>query len=334
MNFYRWNEIQRQFNGGIILGNGASIALDEGFSYASLFDNAKQNGGITTNVAKVFTHLKTKDFELVLQMLWHAYHINKALRVRDSITSEAYKDLRTALIHSVRDLHVAYVQVSDKLLQMATFLGRFKTVVSLNYDFLVYWAMLTGNSEWGQRWFKDCFIQGRFDEDWQRLREGYGGAKGSSLVFYPHGNLVLATDFYGDEHKIANDEFENLLDTVVRKWESAEYTPLFVSEGTSHQKLQAINRSPYLTNVYNSVLGDLGSRVVVFGWSIGDQDDHILKAICSNDKLKALAVSVVECENIKSRCTHIEEKIRKTKGDDRFEVVFFDAKSKGCWVNP
>jgi hypothetical protein len=48
----------------------------------------------------------------------------------------------------------------------------------------------------------------------------------------------------------------------------------------------------------------------------------------------ALAVSVIECDNIKSRCTHIEEKIRKTKSDDRFEVVFFDAKSKGCWVNP
>ena len=94
MNFYCWKEIQAKFTEGIILGNGASLALDEGFSYASLFDNAKQNRLITKNAAKVFKHLKTKDFELVLQMLWHAYHINKALKVRDSITSEAYQDLR------------------------------------------------------------------------------------------------------------------------------------------------------------------------------------------------------------------------------------------------
>jgi hypothetical protein len=231
VNFYRWKEIQAEFNEGIILGNGASMALDEGFSYASLFDNAKQNGVITKNVSKVFKHLKTKDFELVLQMLWHAYRINRALDIKDAITSKAYEDLRFALIQSVRDIHVEYDQVSDKLLQMATFLKRFKTVVSLNYDFLVYWATLVGNNEWGQKWFKDCFIKSRFKEDWQWLRNPHRGADGSTLVFYPHGNLVLATDLFGEERKIVRDDFDNLLDTVVRKWQSGNYTPLFVSEG-------------------------------------------------------------------------------------------------------
>jgi hypothetical protein len=88
-------------------------------------------------------------------------------------------------------------------------------------------------------------------------------------------------------------------------------------------------------SVYSSVIGNIGSRVVIFGWSIGDQDDHILKAICSNDHIESLAVSVVsEDEDIESRCSDVEKKIRKTKGDDGFEVKFFDAKSKGCWANP
>jgi hypothetical protein len=337
INFYPWKEIQKKFTDGIILGNGASIAIDEGFSYASLFDNAKKNSLITENVAKVFKHLKTKDFELALRMLWHAYHINRALDIKeDAITSKAYEDLRAALIQSVRDIHVEYGQVSDKLLQMATFLKRFKTVVSLNYDFLVYWAMLVGNSGWNQQWFKDCFVESKFEEDWQWLRTPHGNADGSTLVFYPHGNLVLATDLFGDEHKIARGEPEDLLDKVVHKWESGDYAPLFVSEGTSEQKLQAINRSPYLMSVYKSVLGDLGSRVVIFGWSMRDEDDHILKAICSNDDIKTLAVSVVvsEDEDIESKCTHVERSCGKLKAMLDSKLCFLMQKARSVGRTP
>ena len=332
---YSWKEIQKEFTEGIILGNGASLAIHPGFSYASLFDKAKESQLITKNIDKVFTHLKTKDFELVLQMLWHAYHINRALDINDPRTSKAYENLRAALIQSIRDIHAEYGQVSDKLLQMATFLKSFKTVVSLNYDFLVYWAMLAGNSDWNQQWFKDCFVNGKFEEDWQWLREPVGNAEGATLVFYPHGNLVLATDLFGLEHKIVRDESKDLLEKVVSKWESGDYTPLFVSEGTSEQKLQAINRSSYLSSVYRCLFEDLGSRIVIFGWSIGDQDEHILKTICSNDDIETLAVSVVmsDGENIESKCTHVEKKIRETMGDNGFEVLFFDSKSKGCLVN-
>ncbi len=331
---YRWEEIQSDFTEGVILGNGASMAIHQAFSYDSLLDKAKEINLITEDIDKVFTHLKTEDFELVLQMLWHAYHINKALDINDPITSKAYEDLRTALIRSIRDIHVNYDQVSDKLLQMATFLKQFETVVSLNYDFLVYWAMLVGNSDWDQQWFKDCFVDGKFEKDWKWLRKPLGNAGGTTLVFYPHGNLILATNLFGDEYKIVKDESGNLLDKVVHEW--GNYTPLFVSEGTSEQKLQAINRSLYLMSVYRSVIGDLGSRVVIFGWSIGDQDDHILKAICSNVHLEYLAVSVVvsEDEDVRRKCSRVENKIRGTKGGNGFEVVFFDAKSKGCWANP
>src|SRR5882762_9245318 len=98
MNFCRWEEIQSDFTEGIIIGNGASRAIDERFSYDSLFEEAKQNGLITKNVAKVFQHLETKDFERVLQLLWHAYYVNKALNIDEPKTSKAYKGLQAALI--------------------------------------------------------------------------------------------------------------------------------------------------------------------------------------------------------------------------------------------
>lgn len=334
MGLFRWKELEDKFCEGIVLGNGASIAIDPRFSYSSLFENAKEKGLITTNVAKIVNHLRTKDFELVLRMLWHAYHINRALEIDDSATSKAYEDLREALIQAVRQIHVEYAQVSEHLLTIACFLKRFKTVISLNYDFLVYWAVLVGNEEWKPNWFKDCFIKGKFEEDWDRLREPYDNAEGSTLVFYPHGNLVLAADLFGGETKIATGEFGNLMDTVVEKWASGQYSPLFVSEGTSAQKLQAINRSPYLKNVYEHALKDLGTRIVIFGWSLGDHDEHVLNALCENQKLKAIAVSVVVSGDTEGKCDQIEKKIRKASGNREIEVIFFDAKSDGCWAIP
>ena len=94
---------------------------------------------------------------------------------------------------------------------MAEFMKRFETVLSLNYDLLVYWAMLKGNDEYGN-WFKDGFIdEGRFDNDYEVLREPLG-AERATLVFYPHGNLILATDLIGDEVKLSRSGEKYVLD--------------------------------------------------------------------------------------------------------------------------
>jgi hypothetical protein len=52
------------------------------------------------------------------------------------------------------------------------FLRRFSTVVSLNYDLIVYWAILVSNNKLGT-WFKDCFVNGQFDHDWERFRDSW-----------------------------------------------------------------------------------------------------------------------------------------------------------------
>lgn len=244
-------------------------------------------------------------------MLWHAFHINRALGIDDNVTSTTYDELRNALVKTVRDIHVTYDEVRDRLPRIAGFMRRFSTVVSLNYDFLVYWAMLVGNKEWGQNWFKDCFIHGKFDPDWAQYREPYGIANGSTLVFYPHGNMVLATNLFGEEIKLITEEFESLLDTIIGKWEVGEYTPLFVSEGTSSQKLHAISRSAYLTSVYNTVLPELGNRIVIFGWSMSDNDQHILDAV-ARAKPHVIAVSVRRGhKDLDDHCAAIERKLKR-----------------------
>ena len=320
-----WSKIADDFREGLILGNGASIALHQPFAYQSLLEQARKNGFIERSVQDIFHHLQTEDFERVLWMLWHTSRVNMALKIKDTKTQKAYESLRSALVRTVTDIHPAYTMVSDGLSCVATFMTRFETVISLNYDLIVYWAMLLK-----KRLIKDCFHYGEFNSDWEHYRKPNGNASSSTLVFYPHGNLALATDLNGRERKLTAD-FPHLLETATSEWESGKYTPLFVSEGTSMQKVAAIGRSHYLKTVYDTVLPRLGKRVAILGWSLSKSDTHILRAICRG-KLAEVAVSVLTSNpNFEDKCAEIRRKIRDAS-NSRVKVVFFDANSQGCWL--
>ncbi len=266
-------------------------------------------------------------------MLWHTYHINKALRIKTRKARTAYKDIRKALVQVVRRHHCAYGDVRNLLSGAANFMMKFKTVVSLNYDLIVYWAMMEGNTNLGN-WFKDGFVkEGRtFDRDWQRLRDPYN-AEGSTLVFYPHGNLALASRLTGSDYKVVR-KASDLLRQVLRDWSRARSIPLFVAEGVSRQKEAAIRRSEYLGTVYDEVLADLGKSLVIYGWSVGDNDTHILKKILEGD-LRRIAVSVRtqrrKATTIRNKCQEIARRIRSHSR--RINVTFFRAESDGCWCN-
>lgn len=326
-----WSKIADDFTEGLVLGNGASIALYQRFAYQSLLEEARSRQFIEQDVQSIFDHFHTKDFEHVLRMLWHTSRINRALKIEDAKTQKAYKSLRTALVRTVHDVHPDHADISNHLRQIAKFMERFKTVVSLNYDLLVYWTMLYGNNLHKNQ-FKDCFIHREFDSNWERYRKPYGNATHSTLVFYPHGNLALATDLNGRETKLTASS-SDLLKTVTSEWESKKYTPLFVSEGTSRQKVATINRSHYLKTVHDSVLPTLGKRVAIFGWSLGTNDEHILGAICRGN-LKDVAVSVLTSKpKYKAKCSEIKRKIANASKGKKVNVVFYDANSQECWRN-
>lgn len=50
-----WNEISNRFrSSGLVLGNGASIAISENFDYPSIFDKAKEEGFIDDPLERIF----------------------------------------------------------------------------------------------------------------------------------------------------------------------------------------------------------------------------------------------------------------------------------------
>lgn len=330
---YQWSDIAGDFTDGLVLGNGASIAISSRFTYSSLREEAEHRHLITPDVRRVFDDLATSDFELVLRVLWHASRVNQAFAIDERRTADAYRAVKGALIDVVRAVHPTYAEVEPHLAAATAFMGQFDTVIALSYDVLVYWAMLEGNRS-SQNRFKDCWVSGEFRHDWRLMRQPFGTNRHATLVFYPHGNVVLGADITGGERKIASDENAALLVTITNQWAREEVTPLFVSEGTSVQKRASIRRSPYLSTVFDDVLPAIGRSVVVHGWAMKDEDDHLLQKLCQRSP-KRLAVAVDPASPTLARDRgRIESKLEERLGHSSFELVWYDRTSLGCWVNP
>jgi hypothetical protein len=323
---HQWNEIKERFTEGLVLGNGASMAIHRGFGYAGLFEAAQENAFITPEVAGVFAAFGVNDFELVLRRLWQAKVVNETLGVAAGRVEEAYTQVRTALIETVRHVHISHDDAAVHLKPIYTFMQGFQTVVSLNYDLIVYWAAMQSRDALGS-WFKDCFVKGTFTEDWETMREPYGRAAGATLFFYPHGNLALARGLDDEEGKLTA-RGQDLLSRVLEVWESGEAVPLFVCEGTSEHKVKSIKSSSYLQRVNREVIPNIGHSLVIYGWGLAEQEQHILNSLRQSD-CGRVAVSVYGGNEEYMR--HAEKTLRDIGVT---EVVFFDSASPGCWNNP
>lgn len=325
----QWSEIEHEFDDVILLGNGSSMAIDNRFGYGSLRKHSIEKGLLTGDVQTIFNYLHTADFELILRIVWHATNVNKSLGVEDEKTEKAYQHVRDCLISSVRSIHPEYDEVSGQLPLVYKFLKGFNRVFSLNYDLLVYWAMMYGWSIPDHHAFKDCFVKAKFIDGWNKFEEPIRDEHKCTLVFYPHGNIILARDKIENERKLSAHG-DNLLDQVLDRWEAGSYVPLFVSEGTFEQKEKSIQSSFYLSTVFREVLSDISTTLVVYGWSFGEQDSHILERIAKSG-VKKLAISVRE-EN-QEYCNRVNQIILDNfaKG---VEIQFFDSASAGCWNNP
>lgn len=322
----RWEDIAGDFERGTVLvGNGASIAVDRGFRYEALLQEARQRGLLTAQVEDLFRSFNTSDFELALRLVWHATKVNSALQIPDDLTRQVYQDVRRALIDTVRAVHPVHADVAERLPSMYRFLKQFSTVLSLNYDLLVYWTMTYGFDLPDQHQFKDCFLNGNFDDDWKRFRRRIR-EQTNTLVFYPHGNLALRRDVLDREGKI-HDQGDGLLGAILNAWSTGNYIPLFVSEGTSAQKLSAIRNSYYLSTVYREVIPSLEGTLTIFGWGMGEQETHLLQ------RLAQANVAQVACSvhrGNQQSCESAFRTLRNRLGE--IDVVFFDSESAG-WAN-
>lgn len=333
----------------LIVGNGASISLSNNFNYNNLFLKAEELGYLSPEIAKIFSQIGTSNFEAILNQLDITQKINNTLSLPDILISQlpiinsaistSSNQIKTALIETIRSVHPNYTELSivqnesNDILKLNKFLNQFDYIINLNYDLLIYYIILVNKTE-----FIDSFRNtstGRqnlsFDED--VINTPYGN---KTKLYYPHGNIVLCVDSNGEEQKIRCSEGNTLLQEILNTWEgSNQLYPLFICEGTSNEKVKGIYRNYYLTYVYKKILPNLPSNIVCYGWSLSENDEHILKKILSVPKRQKLYISIHKGTKndteLEAECATIKKRIIKM--NKKTEIHFFDTNDEGCWLN-
>src|SRR5258708_2381929 len=286
-----WNSIKERNNWtGLLVGNGASRAIWDGFSYDSLYDKARSNiiHPLSQADTTIFESMKSTEFERILAALWTTEVVCKALRCHKTVdrVHERYESIQTALIEAVHAVHAPWSDLSgvNVLSKIESALQQYESVYSTNYDLLLYWAIMTEDPII----FKDYFWSwkpGHFDLEDSGLSleaKGYFDitdtevAPDAKRILYLHDGLHLVRLPSGETRKLIAKQ-SNLLTQLHESLKHGE-TPLFVTEGTADDKLASINRSSYLSFAYNEFTNYKGD-LAIFVHSLGESDNHLLKAM-------------------------------------------------------
>ena len=132
----------------LLLGNGFSRACrDDIFAYSALFDRADFNQ-LSPRARHAFDLLQTTDFERVMLALRDAARlVGLYLPGQPCVGRQLQEDadgLREVLVQAVADNHPEFpAQISDSsYASCRRFLARFDRIYTLNYDLLLYWALM------------------------------------------------------------------------------------------------------------------------------------------------------------------------------------------------
>ncbi len=317
----------------LLLGNGFSISLFPNlFSYSSLLLQA--NFKLNPKTKKVFDVIGTTDFERVIKTLKNAALLipiyDKESNLSLLLKSEA-EALKKILVDSITKNHPNNINLieENKLKSCNLFLSKFNKIYTLNYDLLLYWTLVHGKSDNTQT-IDDGFRNPDYEygSDYRTFDSPH-----SPSFWYLHGGLHLF-DAGSDLRKyVWSDTGKSILDQVKAALDKELY-PLFVSEGTSLEKMTKISHSAYLSKALRSFeeickkKGDL----FIFGHSLADNDGHILSKICKG-KISKLFVSLYMPESDESK--EIIKKANKLSEErsSKFplEVIFYDADTAYVW---
>lgn len=349
MSLLSFDEVQTELGNGrrhLLLGNGFSIACDLRFSYGSLFDWAKYNG-LSERVMAVFEYLGTNNFEGVLRLLEDGGWLSEHYAGDDGATARAEMaaDLglvKSVLVSALTDTHFArpHDLPEHQLARCRDFLRPFHNVFTLNYDLLLYWVTLSEEALIRRDGFGAS--EDDPDADYCVFQEHLGPSEG---ILFIHGALHL----YLASGEVRKHTWSRtgvpLIDSIRAALEAGLY-PLFVAEGMAHKKKEQIEKSSYLSYC-RSKLTRIQGPLVVYGWAMGESDQHVLDALAYNEKLKVIYVGLFgDAESAENRATRSaadslvhrrrEHLQRRNRDQDRYalEVKYFDSASASVWTYP
>jgi hypothetical protein len=335
------HEIRGAKHKHLLLGNGFSIALKPDiFTYGSLYENADFSKA--PHVTKLFDALKTQDFEVVIKHLQDAATVVEVYRPRAVTLARRLRNdaaaIKDALVTAIAKRHPdrPYDIKPEQYAACRAFLSRFEHLFTLNYDVLLYWALMQSEVDGLQINHDDGF---RHPEDdpgapWVSWQQG-----NQATVSYLHGALHLF-DAGSEITKYTWSKTDKPIVDQIRSALDEEKYPLFVSEGTSASKKARILHSGYLHKAhrsFESCCSPSGNAIVMYGHSLADNDDHVLRAIVKGNT-PFLLVSLYGNANspankaIINKAEKLIEQRGPTKGRRQaLSVIYYDASSAKIW---
>lgn len=334
----------------LMLGNGFSIGCRADiFHYASLYGAADFSG--IPEIEKVFEALGTQDFEVAIRALESG---SKLLPIYAPESVEGAQQMQEHAA-TVKDVLVSTIAnnhpenpntITDaEFWACRQFLGHFLAsdkggyVFTLNYDLLLYWALMHDDNPFDEEAIElnknDGFGNDEDDPEADYVVWQGETAAHSANVLFLHGALHLFD---------AGSELQKY--TWVRKGEplveqaraaiDANKFPLFVAEGTSTQKKNKVRHNAYLYQCFKVLTANAQQgqhAFFIFGHSLANNDDHILRRL-GKGRFKKLYVSLHGDPNSETNQKIIARANElSAMRHDRYPltVKFFDAASAEVW---
>ncbi|MGU9827298.1 DUF4917 family protein [Pseudomonas sp. LF242] len=308
-----WNEISELGWNDLLLGNGFSINIHNGFNYNNLKEVACRTAIGETLLEEsriLFDAYDTTNFEDVLRSIYHALQVDDSLGLRQfERIGRVYENIKNSLASAVNYAHVPEGFSSAVL--VAEEMARFSNVYTTNYDLIPYWSIMAGATGG----FRDYMWGRAFDSSdvavWGR----------ATCIHYLHGGLHLVETPDGETIKRRSNGLASLRDLF--DLSEPDRFPLFITEGHWSKKLSRIKRNDYLTFCFSKFIL-ANANLLVLGHSLhAEYDYHIVDAIKSSSR-RRVAVSVwpgmrsMDIVNFKAR-------LLGEMQYQNIEILFFDS---------
>lgn len=318
----------------LLLWNGFSMAYDDSrFSFTSLLDSAVDEWIIEkdSKVYKVFESLKTADFESVMRALEDTKKIVEVyewnVELQELLKNDA-EELKKYLVAIITNNHpkISTEVSEDEKKSCAKFLSNFESIYTLNYDLLLYWAVMQDETATKQFW--DWFW-----EDEYSLDEDYVVYKNSKSfkLHYLHWALHLF-DAWSEIIKKTYSKTEIDLITQIKKNLDEWVYPIFISEWDAKQKMTKILHSAYLNHCYKSFKSIWWkSALVIYGTNLKKNDEHILNAIMESNvtNIYIWVSDPKNVEHVSNRITLFNESQKDMKKHKHLQ--YFNSRSVNPW---
>lgn len=319
----------------VLLGNGFSIACKPDiFTYGSLLERADFES-VSPQAREAFSVLQTRDFEVVMRSLRSAaalvqLYSRERTDLRDALTRDA-GGLREVLVAAIARNHPGMPSeiADDKYTACRKFLSNFGSIYTVNYDLLLYWAIMHADEDHpvtlpSDDGFRTPEAGAQEYVTWEVENSD------TQDIFHLHGALYLF-DAGAELKKYTWINTGVRLIEQVRAALNANLFPLVVAEGETKDKVERISHSGYLHRGLRS-FKKIGGALFLFGLSLGLQDLHILKSIAKNSRLTSLYVSLYgNPESADNRRIRAGAEALSVGRRRPLSVKFYQAESARAW---